>query len=384
MAPQHQTLRPSSPASPITTLKSSIAASENTLNDVSSQKQRIRKEGKAASAALKKDLDLLNERINRIGNNDKGLQNRQLQQTQHMRQADDTIKLITDELAAYGNHALEDPQDWQQQKSTWEIERNAQAKVREDLLRYKETNHRDHNALQTEALTTTQKRERLQHRTAKLSDQLNRLRSSAAAGTSGKERQISDHNAKNTQRHQIEALLQEQISSLVRSYHELHYRGGNTWQQIRALEHSHEQQSIMTVQSPLSDSRPITPEGDLPGTNPTSTNSTGFRFPAFGTLDSLASLPNGHGMHNGLRGEGSRARSTSMLSGNSVYTDFDDDPAPPPMPPLMNRGVGSLSGIRMGRKGSGSGSGSGSSASGGQSPRLRKGAVGDRGSPLVG
>ena len=352
------------------------------MNEVSSQKQRIRKDGKATSAALKKDLDVLNERLNRIANNDKVLQNRQLQQTQHMRQADDTIKLIMEELASYPIPALDEPQDWQEEKSIWEAERSAQAKVREDLLRYKETNHRDHTALQTEALTTTQKRERLQHRTAKLSDQLNRLQSSATADSSGKEHRYSNHNAKNTQRHQIEAHLQEQISSLVRGYHELQYRGGTTWQQIRALEHSHEHQAIMTVQSPLSDSRPVTPEGDLPGTHPASANSTGIRFPAFGTPESLASLSNGYSAHPGLRGDGSRARSTSLLSGNSVYTDFDDDPAPPPLPPMMNRGVGSLSGIGMGRKGSGSGSGS--SGSGGQSPGLRKGAMGDRGSPLVG
>lgn len=383
VAPPHQTLHPSSPASPLTTLKSSIAASENTLNDVSSQQRRIRKDGKAASAALRKDLDLLNDRMNKVGNNDRGLLNRQLQQSQHMRQADDAINLISDELESYAKLPLDEPQDWQQQKSIWENGRSVQAKIREDLLHFKQINHRDHAALQTEALTTTQKRERLQHRAAKLSDQLNRLQSSAMAGTSGKERHFSEYNAKNSQRHQMEAHLQEQLSNLVRGFHELQYRGRNTWQQIQALEQAYEQQAIMASQSPLSDSRPITPEGDLPGIHPASTNSTGFRFPSFSTPESLASLPNGHGVHSGFRNEGSRARSTSLLSGNSVYTDFDDDIAPP-MPPLMNRGVGSLSGMGMGRKGSASGSGSGSSGSGGQSPRLRKGVVGDRGSPLVG
>lgn len=318
--------------------------------------------------------------MNKVGNNDKGLQTRQLQQTQHMRQAEDAINQISKELESCANPALDAPQDWQQQKLTLENDRNAQATVRKDLLRHKETNYRDHTALQTEALTTTQKRERLQHRTAKLSDQLTRLQSSTAAGTSGKERHLSEHSAKGPQRHQIEAHLQEQISKLLRGFHELQYRGRNSWQQIQALEHSHEQQAIMAVQPPLTDSRPITPEGELPGTNPASTTSTGFRFPAFGTPDSLASLPNGHGVHSGLRSEGTRARSTSMLSGSSVYIDFDDEFAPPPMPPLMNRGLGSLSGVGMGRKGSGSGS----SGSGGQSPRLRKGAVGDRGSSLVG
>ena len=89
-----------------------------------------------------------------------------------------------------------------------------------------------------------------------------------------------------------------------------------------------------------------------------------------------------------------------MLSGNSVYTDFDDDPAPPPMPllslgvpkakgpagedelappamPTLNRGMAAVGVVASGRQGSGSGSSSG----GGQSPSLRKNGTG--GSPLV-
>ncbi|MCJ1382524.1 hypothetical protein MMC17_005637 [Xylographa soralifera] len=389
IAAQVQPIRPSSPASPVTTLKTSIAAYETTLDEASSQQRRIRKDGKANSINLKKDLDVLNDRMGRVGTNDRGLQNRQLQQIQHMRQADDAITLISDELENYVNLPEEQPHEWQEHKTSWDSRRDQQSTVQEDLSRFKDCNHRDSSSIQSEALTITQKRERLQHRTAKLSDQHTRMHHVTAHGTTEKERQLSEQTARFSGRHHHEANYQDQLNNLMRSFQDIQYHARISWQQVQALETSLEQQQ----QALNSHSRPITPEGDLPGTLPQSATSTGFRFPAFGTPDSFPSTTNGH--------SAARGRSTSMLSGNSVYTDFDEDPAPPPMPmmsrglpkgkgpagedelapppmPTLNRGIAAVGVVASGRKGSGSGS---SSGGGGQSPSLRKNGAG--GSPLV-
>ncbi|MCJ1391206.1 hypothetical protein MMC18_004068 [Xylographa bjoerkii] len=388
IAPHVQPVRPSSPASPVTTLKTSIAAYETTLDEASSHQRRLRKDGKATSITLKKDLDVLNDRMGRVGTNDRGLQNRQLQQNQHMRQADDAIALISDELENYANLPEEEPHEWQEEKTSWDFQRDQQSTVEEDFSRHKDSNHRDASSVQSEALTITQKRERLQHRTTKLSDQHTRMHSVTAYGTTEKEHQMSEQTAKFSGRHYLEASYQDQLNNLMRSFHDVQYRARTSWQQAQALETSLEQQQALN-----SHSRPITPEGDLPGTLPQSATSTGFRFPTFGTPDSFPSMTNGH--------SGARGRSTSMLSGNSVYTDFDEDPAPPPMPllsrgvpkgrgpagedelapppmPTLNRGMAAVGVVASGRKGSGSGS---SSGGGGQSPGLRKNGVG--GSPLV-
>ncbi|MCJ1322612.1 hypothetical protein MMC15_007961 [Xylographa vitiligo] len=388
VAAQVQPIRPSSPASPVTTLKTSIAAYETTLDEASSQQRRIRKEGRATVVGLKKDLDVLNDRIGRIGTNDRGLQNRQLQQNQHMRQADDAITLISDEIENYADVPEEELHEWQEHKTTWEARRDQQSTVQEDLSRYKDDNHRDSSSIQSEALTITQKRERLQHRTAKISDQHMRMYPVTAHGTTEKERQLSEQSAKFSGRHHLEASYQEQLNNLMRTFQDIQYHARISWQQAQALETSLEQQQALA-----SHSRPITPEGDLPGALPQSATSTGFRFPAFGTPDSFPSTTNGH--------NNARGRSTSMLSGNSVYTDFDEDPAPPPMPllsrgvpkgkgpsgedelapppmPTLNRGMAAVGVVASGRKGSGSGS---SSGGGGQSPSLRK--TGTGGSPLV-
>lgn len=382
---QPQPIRPSSPASPITTLKTSIAAYETSLDEASSQQRRVRKDGKTTSVSLKKELDVLSDRMGRVGTNDKGLQNRQLQQSQHMRQADDAITSIADDLDTFANLPVEEPLEWQDQKSIYESERDLQSNIRDELLQFKDFNHRDSSTVQNEALTTTQKRERLQHRTAKLSDQLARLNSTRPHEDADRDRYDPGQTARNTGRHHLEAHYHDQASSLMRNFQDTQYHARNSWQQVQAVENSFEQQAIMAIQQPnRPNSRSITPEGDLPGTVPLSATSTGFRFPVFGTPDSIPNTTvNGHSST-------ARARSTSVLSGNSVYTDFDEDPAPPPMPmlsrgfaqahgeeelapppmPALNRGMAAVGMSMTGRKGSGSGS---SSGGGGQSPGLRKG-----------
>ncbi|MCJ1287761.1 hypothetical protein MMC26_007113 [Xylographa opegraphella] len=391
IAAQIQPIRPSSPASPLTTLRTSINAYESTLEEASAQQRRIRKDSKATSISLKKDLEILHDRMGRIGTNDRGLQNRQLQQNQHMRQADDAITLISDELENYVNLPEEEPHEWQEHKTSWDSQRDRQSIGQEDLSRFKDYNHRDSSAVQTEALTTTQKRERLQHRIAKLSDQHTRMHHVTAHGSTEKERQLSEQSAKFSGRHHLEANYQDQLNNLMRSLQDIQYHARTSWQQVQALEASLEQQQALASQS-----RPITPEGDLPGTLPQSAISAGFRFPAFGTPDSFPGTTNGH--------NAARGRSTSMLSGNSVYTDFDDDPAAPPMPllsrgvpkskgpagedeltppaaPTLNRGMAAVGVVASGREGSGSGSSSSGGGGGGQSPSLRKNGSGS--GPLV-
>ena len=299
-SPPHQNLRPSSPTSPLTTLKASIAVSEARVNDSSAQQRRFRKDNKASAAAIKKDLDTLQDRLNRITATDRNLQTRQLQQGQHMRQADEAIVSITNDLETIGKCPEEDSSEWLEKKSGWEVQRAEHQAVRDGLSQLKEKHQREMSSFQAEALSAQQKRERLQHRTAKLNGQHERLQSSTAEGLNEKERQTSEQHAKNSERYHLELHYQEQLANLARAIQDFRYRCRQAWQQSQVLETAYEQQQLMTSHSSLTNSRPITPEGDLPGTRPHSASY--------------------------------RARSTSMLSGNSIYTDFSDQDPAPPMP----------------------------------------------------
>lgn len=275
---------------------------------------------------------------------DKNLQTRQLQQSQHMRQADEAILSITDELETIGKCPEEDSSEWLDKKSVWEVQKAEHQAIRDSLSQLKEKHHRETSLIEAEALSARQKQERLQHRTTKLNGQHERLQSS--------ERHNSEQHAKISERYNLELHYKEQLAHLARVIQDFQYRCRQAWQQSEVLATAFEQQQLMTSHSSLINSRPITPEGDLPGTLPHSASSAAFRFPTFGSPDShhhpllsngnaLASTSSSvvtpHRYENrsvsDTRHDGSyRARSTSMLSGNSVYTDFSDQDPAPPMP----------------------------------------------------
>ncbi|MCJ1355212.1 MAG: hypothetical protein MMC33_005203 [Icmadophila ericetorum] len=407
---QYQHLRPTSPASPITTLKTSIAAAESTLNESTAQQRRAKKDNKAAAAAIRKDIDAVQEKLNRLGATERNLQNRQIQQNQNMRQADDAITSICDELEVIAQAPEDDSIKWRQAKSAWEEQRAEYSSVRESLQELKESNQRDTSSIQGEALSAQQKRERLQHRIAKLSDQYERLQSATVQGLNEKERLFNEIYAKEAERLHVENQYKEQITSLTRSIQEYKYRSRQAMQQSQVLETAFEQQQLLAQaaysQPPPSGSRPITPEGDLPGTFPFSAISPAFRFPTFSAFDPHAAsnhhhvngttVPNPYSspfvpagspfqLHSSpfqayahLASSGNnfignplsaannaRTRSTSVLSGNSIYTDFSDQDPAPPMP---TRASVLLEFQRKHSESSGSVSANGSQKTGGSSP----------------
>ena len=322
-----------------------------------------------------------------MGAAEKNLQTRQLQQSQHMRQADDAITSISDELDVIASIPEDDSNEWKQKKSAWEDQKSEYSSIRDHLSELKEANHRETLTVEAEALSVQQKRERLQHRIAKLSAQHERLLSSTAQGVNGKERHHAEKVAKNSERQHIEASYKEQVNHLARTIQELQYRSRQAWQQSQVLEAAYEQQQLVASQASINHSRPITPEGDLPGTLPTSTSSTAFRFPTFGSpavdVSYPASLANANGNMSSLTSprlqqDNYRGRSTSVLSGNSIYTDFSDQDPAPPMP--TKRMIDEM------RKHSGSsGSAGGSSPMSPKPPVLGTGSGWrGRGSPAIG
>ena len=325
--------------------------------DVSSQQRRLRKDTKTTLTTIKRDLDIINDRVAKLGSNDRSLHSRQTQQTQHMRQADDALTNISSELEAYGNLPEDDSLGWRQAKFAFESERNDQSSSRQFLFRAKEASHRDNTNVQTEAFAVAQKQERLLQRAAKLSDQYGRLQSLTDQSTNGKERHSSVLGSKVIERTQVAAHYEEQIATLGRCCSEYRVRFSSACAQSQALEASFEQQSLMTSHSPITRSRPLTPEGDSPIVSLVSPSS--FRYPHHGTVEtSSQGTANGHLQNSRL--ETGRARSASILSGQNLYTDGWDQDFAGNMPgPSVKRMAGIVR--------------EGSSSSGGGSPGHRKG-----------
>ena len=345
----------------MTTLRNSIAAYETSLSESIAQQRRLRKENRASATALKKELEGLQDRLNRVSAAEKSLQTRKIQQNQHMRQAEDAIISLSDEVETIEKSPEDDLSDWKQTRCAWEEQKAAHAELKDKLGQLKTKNLRDIAALEADAVSAQQKRERLQQRSAKLIDQHERLETSNAQGLDEKERQAQEQRAKQAERDQIEISYRGELNQLARKVSELQYRARQASQQSQVLETAFEQQQLMTAQYPYSTtSRPSTPEGDLPGTNPLSatgtSSSANFRFPNFGSPESHLPVNGSNSYSNAFPYQQShaqfshpeylpnqhlnfqsdvsknRARSLSMLSGNSIYTDFSDQDPAPPMP----------------------------------------------------
>ena len=298
-----------------------------------------------------------------MGGEDKAHINRHLQWNQHTRQADDAVNCISQEIELLGCVPENDLKVSKEKKAGWDEAKNQQSITRGDFFGSKNAAHREKASAQNEAIATQQKRERLLGRKTKLGEQHVKLESATSQGLDQRERKNSEQVARDIERLQYEQRGHDQMTNYQAAISESYYLRQQTWQQAQMVENAFNEQQ-MIHDSTLE--RPLTPEGDLPGTVPYRAIQQPFRFPAFGSPDQ----PSGLRSHSGsLRHNDRRPRSTSMLSSNSVYADLDDEDPAPPMPARAVEVI-----RERGRKRSG-GSGSGSSGNGSQRDPV---------SPLVG
>ena len=369
-----QAYRPASPKSPITTLQKSIAAAEASLSESQARQKRVKKENKANAANSKREIDVLNSKINKLAGEEKAHNNRNLQWTQLTRQADDALAAISSEIESLGSIPKEELKQSKEKEATWDEVKRAQASTREELNRTKEEVQKEKAAAQSEAATSQQKRERLVARKAKLTDQHERLEAATAHGIDEIQRKNSEQAVKDLERFQVEQSYTEQMQYLMRAVQDTRLSTQRLGYQQQSVEAAFHQRQMMENVAPPE--RPLTPEGDLPGTNPqNSVHHSGFRAPTFG---SPSNPTTGLRSHSGsLRHGDTRPRSTSGLSGTSAFADFDDQDPAPPMPTravevIRERG-------QMHSRNSGHGSGSSGSQ---RDPASPIGGHGLQGSPV--
>lgn len=301
---------------------------------------------------MKKEIEILHSKISKVNGEDKAHQNRHLQWNQHTRQADEQTTALCALIEAFEAMPQTELTQWKEEKASFDEARKRQLGTREDLARYKEAVKREKSSMDAEALQAHQKLERLQSRHAKLSDQHKRLQSAVHSSPEKRERRETHRPPKFPE---AEEKANEQITIYAQAIEETRFSTAKIWQQIQLHESLYQQNQQMITS--LSD--PATPEGDPTSTSthaPTS-NMSGFRFPTFAPSD--PSTPLLHSNLSPLRLE-TRHRSVSLLSGNSVYTDFSDQDPAPPMPLSSTLARRAMRG-RQPSSSSGSGSGSVSS-----------------------
>ncbi|CAA9965865.1 Ubiquitination network signaling protein [Pyrenophora teres f. maculata] len=308
--PAHQTLRPSSPT---TTLKNSIAAADQQLQEQRNRLKRNKKDHKTAITNIKKEVDALGNRLANAGGSDERQRQRVLQFTQNIRQADDAAADFAVQAENLGSIPEEEAEEAAARKAEWKKERDNKNAIASEFDKTKEEIQRQVQSVESDISTAFQKRERLQQRQTRLNEQHDRLVTANAEGFTAKQRREQERTALRAQRAEVEHQYRSNINGYERRTEE---QNALTSQMLQTVQHYEE---LLLQQAHQHMSVPTTPEGNLPGTNmsPHGNGFSSFTFPSL----------NSHGISTPGSIRGGRGRSSSMLSNVSGFTDAFDEPS---------------------------------------------------------
>ncbi|KAF2011734.1 hypothetical protein BU24DRAFT_288013 [Aaosphaeria arxii CBS 175.79] len=356
--PPHQALRPSSPS---TTLKNSIAAADQKLQDQRNRLKRARKDHKTAITAIKKEVDTLSNRVANAGGSDERQRQRVLQFNQNIRQAEDATADFALQVEALGEVPEDEAEAAAIQKRAWKKERDNKDRIVAEFEKIKNDFERQVQSIESDMASTLQKRERLQQRQIRLNEQQERLLIANREGFSAQQRRQQERFALLQDRMNIENQYRSNINGYDRRTAESQMA---TAQALQTIQHY---EALILQESQQQMSVPTTPEGHLPGTNGNSMSPVGNAFSGFSFPSLTAQINSTPGsIRNGRDGRG---RSSSMLSNVSGFTDGFEDAMSPSHHYLLGHPF-SPQGLLNGRKGS-NGSGSLSSGTSSQSSSQR-------------
>ncbi|KAI9755388.1 MAG: hypothetical protein M4579_004317 [Chaenotheca gracillima] len=228
--------KPLRPSSPTTTLKKSILAAESALQDEKTRQKRVRKDHKSHFNSLKKEVDSSNSRLSGSSGGDDRQRQRVLQLRQNIRQANEVTEETASEIDGMGPIPEEDTRAWEEAKDAWEEERQRFKAVDDHLKEEIASAERQVAAVEAEALTSNQKRERLQARLTKLQEQHDRIVKAQAQGLSHKEQMAAEHAISLQKRQAWERGLIAETGALQTLIRQTTTTSQGLWQQIHTIE----------------------------------------------------------------------------------------------------------------------------------------------------
>ncbi|KAJ5769921.1 uncharacterized protein N7511_001972 [Penicillium nucicola] len=256
---------PYRPSSPTTTLKNSIVNAESKLNEKRSRLKKTKNDHKVVISKIRKELDNFNQRLH-SGTDENRQKQRSFQLERNIRQTEEATAALETQLDSMETVPEEEMEEWDAHKKDFEHELELFNAVKEEVTAARATGAQDVATLDLELTQAIQKRERLQSRRTRVNEQYERIISANAQGLNERERRAAEQFAREQDQSKMEANFHEQFGSISQSVQDFQLRTSQLWQQASAIEQSIQQQQ----QQMLIDSGPLTPEGNLPGTNPLS------------------------------------------------------------------------------------------------------------------
>ncbi|KAJ5281168.1 hypothetical protein N7478_006540 [Penicillium angulare] len=264
--PSHPPYRPSSPT---TTLKNSIVNAESKLNDKRYRLKKTKNDHKLLISKVRREVDNYNNRL-QSGTDENKQKQRSLQLERNIRQTEEATAALEQQLDTMENVPEEEVERWNAHKADFDRELERFNLAKEELQEARLAAAQQASAVEQELNMVIQKRERLQGRRTRVNEQYDRIISANAQGLNERERRAAEQFAREQDQSKMEANFHEQFASISQSVQDFQLRTSQLWQQASAIEQSIQQQQ----QQMLLDSGPLTPEGNLPGTNPLPETST--------------------------------------------------------------------------------------------------------------
>lgn len=256
---------PYRPSSPATTLKNSIINAEAKLNEKRSRLKKTKNDHRLLISKIRRELDNFTHRL-QSGTDENRQKQRSLQLERNIQQTEEATAVLKVQLDTMENVPEEEIEQWSAQKADFDRELERFNAAKEDLTEARLAAAQQVAALEQELNTVVQKRERLQGRRTRVNEQYERIISANAQGLNERERRAAEQFAREQDHAKLESNFHEQFASISQSVQDFQLRTSELWQQASAIEQSIQQQQ----QQMLIESGPLTPEGNLPGTNPLS------------------------------------------------------------------------------------------------------------------
>jgi hypothetical protein len=317
--PQPQALRPSSP---ITTLKQSIQSAEAKLNETRNRTKKSKKDQRAGHADIKREINTLRSKLDTSGGTDDKQERRLLQITQHKTQAEEASVELKERIDAMGDIPSNELADSDVKRGHWNTASSAKRAATKDLDTAKAGADRESSALKSEIAQNESKREKLVARQTQRSQELEKLLSKQEADMTAKQRRDLERAQIQNRREKDESDIRQYLAAFEHEAQIYLQKSNDATQQIAAL------QSWSSAQPPPYPgySSPPTPDGILSGiTNGSLGSPHSNGFPPFGPLPFQSPFHSTNPSLSNTQAGAPRARSSSMLSQYSGFTDNGEE-----------------------------------------------------------
>lgn len=321
-APIESTFRPSSPMS---TLRKSINAAETNLSEHRNRSKKTKKDHKSSTNALRREVDIIENRLSTFTGNDERQRQRQIQFRQNIKQAEDSAESMSAEISDLGEVPDEERQTASDSRANWKHMDKEHDSRREELDATRASRERQLATARAETTQQQQKHDRLGTRLNKLNIQRDGLLAAQAQDSHDQQQRDLSRLSELQTRAGTERNYTLNVQRLKNERAELSERQAHLEQQVLLLENG-----------PAFSSDPHLP-------NSIRTPEVSFAAPAFGGLQrsATAAPPPGFGSmspfaapsqlgqpgsqllsrRGSLMTKTGRGRSSSMLSNVSGFTD---------------------------------------------------------------